>query len=115
MLEATGVCNGIENYSRHMEGRAAGEPPYTLLNYFPEDFVVFVDDRTKLDRQRQHLTRQWRQNVFCHTALSPRVVRWHQANEPDRPRYSNIVRKMPAAMTVPITPARFGPMANINK
>jgi excinuclease ABC subunit B len=44
MLRATGVCNGIENYSRWMDGRAAGEPPFTLLNYFPEDFLVFVDE-----------------------------------------------------------------------
>ncbi len=44
LLRATGVCNGIENYSRWMDGRAAGQAPFTLLNYFPEDFVVFVDE-----------------------------------------------------------------------
>ncbi|HEV8114557.1 MAG TPA: excinuclease ABC subunit UvrB [Planctomycetota bacterium] len=44
MLRATGVCNGIENYSRHLDGRAPGEPPFTLLNYFPEDWIVFVDE-----------------------------------------------------------------------
>ena len=44
MLRATGVCNGIENYSRHLDGRKAGEPPFTLLHYFPEDWVVFVDE-----------------------------------------------------------------------
>jgi excinuclease ABC subunit B len=44
MLKATGVCNGIENYSRWMDGRAAGEPPFTLLNYFPQDWIVFVDE-----------------------------------------------------------------------
>ncbi|NUP96662.1 MAG: excinuclease ABC subunit UvrB [Planctomycetaceae bacterium] len=44
MLRATGVCNGIENYSRFMDGRAAGEAPFTLLNYFPEDWVVFIDE-----------------------------------------------------------------------
>jgi excinuclease ABC subunit B len=44
MLRATGVCNGIENYSRHLDGRSAGEPPFTLLHYFPEDWVVFVDE-----------------------------------------------------------------------
>jgi excinuclease ABC subunit B len=44
MLKVTGVCNGIENYSRWMDGRGAGEPPFTLLNYFPEDWVVFVDE-----------------------------------------------------------------------
>jgi len=44
MLRETGVCNGIENYSRWMDGRAPGEPPHTLLNYFPEDFVAFLDE-----------------------------------------------------------------------
>ncbi len=44
MLKATGVCNGIENYSRWMDGRAAGESPFTLLHYFPEDWLVFVDE-----------------------------------------------------------------------
>ena len=44
MLRATGVCNGIENYSRLMDGRAAGEAPFTLLNYFPEDWLVFIDE-----------------------------------------------------------------------
>jgi excinuclease ABC subunit B len=44
MLRATGVCNGIENYSRFMDGRRAGEAPFTLLNYFPEDWLVFVDE-----------------------------------------------------------------------
>ncbi len=44
MLREVGLCNGIENYSRFMDGRAAGEPPFTLLNYFPEDWLVIVDE-----------------------------------------------------------------------
>ncbi len=44
LLRATGVCNGIENYSRWMDGREPGQAPFTLLNYFPEDFLVFVDE-----------------------------------------------------------------------
>jgi len=44
MLEETGHCPGIENYSRHLDGRAPGEPPTTLLDYFPDDFVLFVDE-----------------------------------------------------------------------
>ncbi len=44
MIEELGYCNGIENYSRHLDGRKAGEPPYTLLDYFPEDFILFVDE-----------------------------------------------------------------------
>jgi excinuclease ABC subunit B len=44
MLREVGSCNGIENYSRHIDGRAPGSPPHTLLDYFPEDFVLFVDE-----------------------------------------------------------------------
>jgi len=44
MLREFGYCHGIENYSRHLSGRASGEPPYTLIDYFPEDFVVVIDE-----------------------------------------------------------------------
>lgn len=44
MLKEMGYTNGIENYSRHMDGRKAGEPPYTLLDFFPEDFLIVVDE-----------------------------------------------------------------------
>jgi len=44
LLEEMGFCPGIENYSRHLTGRAPGEPPPTLLDYFPEDFLVVVDE-----------------------------------------------------------------------
>ena len=44
MIEELGYCNGIENYSRHLDGRKAGEPPSCLLNYFPEVFILFVDE-----------------------------------------------------------------------
>ncbi len=44
MLRETGFCKGIENYSRVMSGRAPGSAPFTLLNYFPDDFLLFVDE-----------------------------------------------------------------------
>jgi excinuclease ABC subunit B len=44
MMQELGFCNGIENYSRVLEGRAPGTHPFTLLDYFPKDFVVFVDE-----------------------------------------------------------------------
>ncbi len=44
MMLEVGYCNGIENYSRHLTGRSPGEPPPTLLDYFPEDFLLFVDE-----------------------------------------------------------------------
>jgi excinuclease ABC subunit B len=44
MLQEVGYCHGIENYSRHLSGRAPGEPPPTLLDYFPQDFLLVVDE-----------------------------------------------------------------------
>jgi len=44
MLEEMGFCQGIENYSRHFDGRAPGEPPYTLIDYFPDDFLLVIDE-----------------------------------------------------------------------
>ena len=44
MIEATGVCNGIENYSRYLSGRGPGEPPPTLFEYLPEDALLFLDE-----------------------------------------------------------------------
>ncbi len=44
MLRETGVCAGIENYSRHLDGRQAGEPPWTLLDYFPDDYLLCIDE-----------------------------------------------------------------------
>ena len=44
MIKELGYCNGIENYSRHLSGRRPGEPPPTLLDYFPADFLLFVDE-----------------------------------------------------------------------
>jgi len=44
ILEETGFCSGIENYSRHLDGRLEGEPPATLINYFPRDFLLFIDE-----------------------------------------------------------------------
>jgi excinuclease ABC subunit B len=44
MMRELGFCSGIENYSRHLEGRPGGSHPFTLLDYFPDDFVVFVDE-----------------------------------------------------------------------
>ena len=44
MIEEMGYCNGIENYSRYFDGRQPGEPPYVLLDYFPSDFITFVDE-----------------------------------------------------------------------
>ena len=44
MMSEIGYCSGVENYSRYFDGRSPGEPPFTLLDYFPEDFILFIDE-----------------------------------------------------------------------
>ena len=44
MMKETGFCSGIENYSRHISGRPEGSPPYTLFDYFPDDFLLLIDE-----------------------------------------------------------------------
>jgi excinuclease ABC subunit B len=44
MMQEVGFCNGIENYSRHIDGRVAGQPPHTLLDFFPKDFLLVIDE-----------------------------------------------------------------------
>jgi excinuclease ABC subunit B len=56
-LEQMGFCSGIENYSRHLTGRAAGEPPPTLIDYFPDDFLMFIDESHQTVPQLQAMYR----------------------------------------------------------
>ena len=44
MIKELGYCQGVENYSRYLSGRAPGEPPGTLIDYFPEDYLLFIDE-----------------------------------------------------------------------
>ena len=44
MMKEIGYCSGVENYSRYFDGRKPGEPPFTLLDYFPDDFIIFIDE-----------------------------------------------------------------------
>ena len=77
MIKSVGYCRGIENYSRHLTGRAPGEPPPTLLDYLPDDALVFIDE--------SHVT----------------VPQLHGMYEGDRSRKANLVKygfRMPSAM-----------------
>ncbi len=57
MMEQMGFCSGIENYSRHLSGRKAGEPPPTLLDYFPQDFLLVIDESHQTMPQLQAMYR----------------------------------------------------------
>jgi excinuclease ABC subunit B len=57
MMEQMGFCSGIENYSRHLSGRAAGDPPPTLIDYFPDDFLLVIDESHQTMPQVQAMYR----------------------------------------------------------
>ena len=66
MIQELGYCNGIENYSRHLTGRKPGEPPPTLLDYFPDDFLFFIDESLlEVVFQRFHV-RVAVVHILCH-------------------------------------------------
>lgn len=69
LLQEIGFCNGIENYSRHLTGRKPGEPPFTLIDYFPDDFVVYIDESHVTLPQlhgMQHGDRSRKRNLIDH-------------------------------------------------
>ncbi len=69
LLQEIGFCNGIENYSRHLTGRKPGEPPFTLIDYFPDDFVVYIDESHVTLPQlhgMQHGDRSRKKNLIDH-------------------------------------------------
>jgi len=89
MLEEMGYCTGIENYSRHIDGRRPGEPPSVLLNYFPDDFLLFVDESHVTISQLQGMyrgDRSRKQTLVDHgfrlpSALDNRPLTFEEFNE----------------------------------
>ena len=104
MLEACGHCTGIENYSRHLTGREAGEPPPTLLDYFPDGYLMFIDESHVTVPQGGAMFRgdQSRKSTLVShgfrlpSALDNRPLRFEEFEE----RYQNLV-------TVSATPGEY--------
>jgi excinuclease ABC subunit B len=102
MMMELGYCNGIENYSRHLTGRSAGEPPPTLLDYFPEDVLVFFDEsHIGLPQMRgmYHGDRSRKETLANYgfrlpSALDNRPLTWEEAQA-----------RIPQAVYVSATPA----------
>ena len=97
MIKELGYCNGIENYSRHLSGRRPGEPPPTLIDYFPKDFLLVVDESHVTlpqvrgmyhgDRSRKQVLVEY--GFRLPSALDNRPLTYEefeQRLEPDRPR-----------------------------
>ncbi|MDY0376379.1 MAG: excinuclease ABC subunit UvrB [Desulfobacterium sp.] len=104
MINEIGYCNGIENYSRHLTGRKQGEPPPTLIDYFPDDFICFFDESHisvsqvgamyKADRSRK-------ENLVQHGFRLPSAL-------DNRPlKFDEFKAKIPLAIYVSATPADY--------
>jgi excinuclease ABC subunit B len=104
MLKELGFCNGIENYSRVLEGRAAGTHPFTLLDYFPSDFVVFVDESHQTVPQLGGMyegDRSRKQTLVDFGFRLPSAM-------DNRPlRFDEFLRKVPQLVFVSATPGSF--------
>jgi excinuclease ABC subunit B len=104
MLRELGFCNGIENYSRILEGRAPGTHPFTLLDYFPSDFVVFVDESHQTVPQLGGMyegDRSRKQTLVDFGFRLPSAL-------DNRPlRFDEFLRKVPQLVFVSATPGSF--------
>src|SRR5437660_1910170 len=104
MLQELGFCSGIENYSRILEGRAPGTHPFTLLDYFPSDFVVFVDESHQTVPQLGGMhegDRSRKQTLVDYGFRLPSAL-------DNRPlRFDEFMRKVPQLVFVSATPGPF--------
>jgi len=104
MLQEIGYCSGIENYSRHLTSRTTGEPPYTLLDFFPKDFLMFIDESHQSlpqvramyngDRSRKETLVEY--GFRLPSALDNRPLKFHEFEE-----------HIPRVIYVSATPAEY--------
>ncbi len=104
MMREVGYCNGIENYSRHLIGKKAGEPPYTLIDYFPKDFLVVIDE--------SHVTIPQIGGMYAGDRSRKDTLVEHGFRLPsakdNRPlRFDEFEEKVKQAIFVSATPAKF--------
>src|SRR6185312_1803082 len=104
MMRELGFCNGIENYSRILDGRPAGSAPHTLLDYFPSDYVVFVDESHQTVPQIGGMyegDRSRKQTLVDHGFRLPSAL-------DNRPlRFDEFLAKVPQMVFVSATPGPF--------
>ena len=105
MMRELGYCNGIENYSRILDGRAPGEPPFTLLDYFPDDFLVIVDEsHNTVPADRRRCTRATARRK---TTLVEHGFRLPSALDNRPLRFDEFIDRVPQAIFVSATPGPF--------
>jgi len=104
MLEQMGRCKGIENYSRHLSGRAPGEPPPTLLDYFPKDYLLFVDESHQTVPQ---ISSMWKGDRSRKETLVDFGFRLPSALDNRPLRFDEWEARAPQTVFVSATPAEY--------
>ncbi|TCK05394.1 excinuclease ABC subunit B [Phorcysia thermohydrogeniphila] len=104
LLLEVGHCKGIENYSRHLDGRKPGEPPYTLLDYFPEDFLVVIDESHVTIPQ---IRAMWRGDRARKFNLVEHGFRLPSAYDNRPLNFEEFLERVPQAIFVSATPGEF--------
>jgi excinuclease ABC subunit B len=104
MLRELGYCNGIENYSRILSGRQPGEPPYTLIDFFPDDFLVFIDESHMTVPQLHGMYEGDRSRK---TMLVEHGFRLPSAMDNRPLRFEEFIRKVPQVVFVSATPGEW--------
>jgi len=104
MLRELGYCNGIENYSRILSGRKPGEPPYTLLDFFPDDFLVFIDESHMTVPQLHGMYEGDRSRK---TMLVEHGFRLPSAMDNRPLRFEEFIERVPQLMFVSATPGEW--------
>src|SRR5277367_5592064 len=104
MLAETGVCSGVENYSRHLDGRAPGETPFTLLDFFPKDYLVVIDESHVAVPQ---LHGQWAGDRSRKDMLVEHGFRLPSARDNRPLRFDEFIERVPQCVFVSATPGPF--------
>jgi excinuclease ABC subunit B len=104
MIEQLGYCSGIENYSRYFDGRKSGEPPYTLLDYFPEDFLLVVDESHMTLPQVRGM---WHGERARKTTLIDHGFRLPSASDNRPLTYDEFARKINQVIYTSATPEKY--------
>jgi len=104
MLQEVGYCSGIENYSRHLDGRAPGQAPYTLLDYFPKDLLVVIDESHVAIPQ---IRGQWAGDRSRKETLVEHGFRLPSALDNRPLRFDEFLERVPQAIFMSATPGPF--------
>ncbi len=104
MIQEVGYCNGIENYSMHIDGRHYGEPPYTLIDYFPKDFLLVIDESHVAVPQ---LHAQYEGDRSRKDTLVDHGFRLPSARDNRPLRFEEVMERLNQVVFLSATPARY--------